>query len=168
VTLRRSLWARLFGGYWFQTFLSIAVIVQILLIGVLIAFDVDIRVGELAPSLPGMIVIWVLWLFGVFAAASADRAGVRVRYFSVRNYSWNDIERVIFTGRVVLGRSGDAVIQLTVGGADHLIRPVSQCSQAARLEFGEALIALARAEDVAVAVDPNKGRWPGLAVDPTR
>lgn len=159
VTLRRNVWARLVGGYWFQFLLSVGVITFVLLIGTVLWFGVSLQVAPFA----GPLVILAFWLLGVFASARADRVAVRMRYYQTRVYAWVDIEQVTFTVRTYLGRSGEAVAYLRVGGRDHLVRPLSQCSEAARLEFGDALISFAQARGVPVAVDPREWRWAGLA-----
>lgn len=159
--LRRSIPGRLFAGSTFQFILTLAVLLEVFMIGVVISLG---GVADLLPSLPAAAVFWVIWGMGLTAGAHADGDGVRWRYFRSHTYSWNEIDQIRFGGRLVKGTAAinHAAILVSVAGREHPITPGFGCGRPRLVEFGNDLIALAAARGVPARVDPTDDRWDGL------
>ena len=145
----------------FQFVLTLAIVVEMFLVGVLASFG---DLTGLLPSLPGAAVIWWVWGLGVSASARADADGVHWRYFRSRSYSWSEINRFRFGGRLVKGTTGIShpAILVSVAGHEHPVTPAFGCGTRRLVEFGNQLIDLAAAHGVPVSVNTNDERWNGL------
>jgi hypothetical protein len=149
--LRRSLFARLFTGFFLQQILTCALALELVLVVIVSTFgSAGTVLAATAPSL----IFWVIWGFGVAGSAEADDTGLRWRYYAAHRYAWTEIEEIEFGGAIVRGTTGlgRPVIRVVVGGRRHPVTPAYGCSRSQLAEFGRAVSALATAHGVAVRV----------------
>jgi hypothetical protein len=159
--LRRSPYARLFAGCVFQPLLTMGMaILLVTLVGLAWFGGFGAVLSGAAPGLP-----WVAaWLVGVTAHAEVDEAGVRWRYYRTGTLGWADVERVRLGVLIPSGGWGpQAAMWVRVGSRDHVIAPALGCSRKARVAFGQALVAQARAHKVRVEIPRNDPRWSDVA-----
>src|SRR6185437_1871863 len=123
IRLRRGAFARLFAGTPFQWILTVALVVEICLVALVSSFT---SFGTVAPAIAPGVVIWIIWLAGVFASATADDDGIRWRYYRAYRFSWSEVELIRFGGRLTaagMSTVGEAAIFVQVGGREHRIAP---------------------------------------------
>jgi hypothetical protein len=161
VRLQRSLPGRLFAGSAAQWVLTLVVLLEIGLIAVVASIG---DLGKVLPSLGAAVIVLLIWLAGVLAAARVDADGIRWRYYAAHDYSWSQVERVRFGGKLIKGsvQFGQAAIFITVAGREHAITPAYGCGRERLIEFGDALINQARLHHVGVSLDTTDRRWDGL------
>jgi hypothetical protein len=160
--LRRGAFARLFAGTPFQWILTVGIVLEVCLVAFVSTFT---SFGKIAPALAPGLVIWIIWLAGVFAQATADGDGIRWRYYRPYRLAWSDVEQVRFGGRLaVAGMStvGEAAIFVQVRGREHRIAPAAGCGRNRLLEFGGSLIRLADAKGVPATVTTGDTWWAPL------
>lgn len=158
--LRRSLGARMFGGWVLQWLPSVGVIVHVALILAFLAFDLPLNWAQLAPALP----VYAVWLVGMTASARLDDTALSWRYFRRRRCLWPDIEAIRFGGDIRPGYGPGNLTTaafVTVRGQERSIIPLKGCSTRSRTEFGTALIA--RAATYRIPVRVSNAGWEGLA-----
>jgi hypothetical protein len=162
VWLRRGLFARLFAGTPFQWILTVAIVLDVVLVSFVLSFT---SLGTVAPALGPALVPVLVWLVGVLASAAADLGGIRWRYYSSHRYAWSDVERLRFGSRLTvagMATVGEAAIFVQVRGREHPIVPAYGCRRSRQLEFGDALIRLADTHGVAVTIAPDDAWWAAL------